>query len=208
MPKATPSKADTSQTNSLIPGSHLKASLAGRAYFGIERMLEFIGENRDRDGLQETPQRVMKAAQEIYAGYTQDPKEIFKTFDVACDEMVVVKDIEFYSMCEHHMLPFFGKVHIGYLPGKRVLGLSKFARLVDVFARRLQVQERLTKQVADALMKGLRPRGVGVIMEAQHLCMMMRGCAKQNSSATTSSMLGSFRKDQKVRAEFLSMVKS
>ncbi len=174
----------------------------------IKTMLAVIGEDEKREGLLETPSRVARSWSEIYSGYYRDPKEIFKTFDVACDEMVIVKDLEFYSMCEHHMLPFFGKVHIGYLPGKRVLGLSKFARLVDIFARRLQVQERLTKQVADALMKGLRPRGVGVIMEAQHLCMMMRGCQKQNSSATTSSMLGSFRKDQKVRAEFLSMVKS
>lgn len=174
----------------------------------ITTMLAVIGEDEKRDGLLETPSRVVKSWSEIYAGYYKDPKEIFKTFDETSDEMVIVKDIEFYSMCEHHMLPFYGKAHIGYLPGKRVLGLSKFARLVDIFARRLQVQERLTQQVADALMKGLRPRGVGVILEAKHLCMMMRGVQKQNSSCTSSSMLGSFRKDQKVRAEFLSMVKS
>lgn len=174
----------------------------------IRTMLAVIGENENRDGLLETPSRVVKSWSEVYAGYWMDPKEVFKTFDETSDEMVIVKDIEFYSMCEHHMLPFFGKAHIGYLPGKRVLGLSKFARLVEIFSRRLQVQERLTKQVADALMKGLRPRGVGVIMEAQHLCMMMRGVQKQNSSCTTSSMLGSFRNDSKVRAEFLSMVKS
>lgn len=173
----------------------------------IRTMLAVIGEDEKRDGLLETPSRVVKSWSELYAGYYQDPKEVFKTFDETSDEMVIVKDIEFYSMCEHHMLPFFGKAHIGYLPGKRVLGLSKFARLVDIFARRLQVQERLTKQVADALMKGLRPRGVGVILEAKHFCMMTRGVQKQNSSCTTSAMLGSFRNDQKVRAEFLSMVK-
>lgn len=178
-------------------------------FFAAERVrsiLQYIGEDVNRDGLKETPERVVRSWKELYGGYALDPKSVFKTFDVPCDEMVIVKDIEFYSQCEHHMLPFFGKVHIGYLPKGKVIGLSKLARLVDIFARRLQVQERLGQEITQALMENLQPGGAGVVIEAKHLCMMARGVEKQNSSATTSSMRGSFREDEKARSEFLRMV--
>jgi GTP cyclohydrolase I len=161
-----------------------------------------------RDGLAKTPERVEKTLEFLTKGYHEDPKDVLHgaLFDVAYDEMVIVKDIEMYSLCEHHMLPFFGRVHLAYIPDGKVIGLSKAARLVDVFARRLQVQERLTRQVAEAIQEAIHPQGVGVVIEARHLCMMMRGVEKQNSSTVTSAMLGVFQK-QNTRAEFLSLIR-
>jgi GTP cyclohydrolase I len=161
-----------------------------------------------REGLLRTPERVEKAMTFLTQGYRQSPQEILRAalFDVDYDEMVMVKDIEMFSMCEHHMLPFFGKVHIAYIPNGKVVGLSKLPRLVDVFARRLQVQERMTREIANALQEAIAPQGVGVVVEARHLCMMMRGVEKQNSSTVTSSMSGVFLED-KTRAEFLSLVR-
>jgi GTP cyclohydrolase IA len=161
-----------------------------------------------RDGLEKTPERVEKALEFLTKGYREDPSEILHgaLFDVDYDEMVIVKDIEMYSLCEHHMLPFFGRVHVAYIPNGKVIGLSKIPRLVDVFARRLQVQERLTRQIADAIDEAIHPQGVGVVIEARHLCMMMRGVEKQNSSTVTSAMVGVFQ-NQNTRAEFLSLVR-
>jgi len=161
-----------------------------------------------RDGLEKTPERIEKALEFLTKGYREDPKEVLHgaLFDVAYDEMVIVKDIEMYSLCEHHMLPFFGKVHVAYIPDGKVIGLSKAPRLVEVFARRLQVQERLTRQIAEAIQEAIHPQGVGVVIEARHLCMMMRGVEKQNSSTVTSAMLGVFQK-QNTRAEFLSLIR-
>jgi GTP cyclohydrolase IA len=161
-----------------------------------------------RDGLEKTPERIEKALEFLTKGYREDPKKVLHgaLFDVAYDEMVIVKDIEMYSLCEHHMLPFFGKVHVAYIPDGKVIGLSKAPRLVEVFARRLQVQERLTRQIAEAIQDAIHPQGVGVVIEARHLCMMMRGVEKQNSSTVTSAMLGVFQK-QNTRAEFLSLIR-
>jgi GTP cyclohydrolase IA len=171
-------------------------------------LLQRFDEDPTRDGLLKTPERVEKAMTFLTQGYHQDPQEILRAalFDVDYDEMVMVKDIEMYSLCEHHMLPFFGKVHIAYIPKGKVVGLSKLPRLVDVFARRLQVQERMTREIASALQEAIAPQGVGVVVEARHLCMMMRGVEKQNSSTVTSSMSGVFLED-KTRAEFLSLVR-
>ena len=167
-----------------------------------------LGEDPARDGLVATPARVEKSLAFLTKGYAEDPHKILKgaMFDVDYDEMVIVKDIEMFSLCEHHMLPFFGKVHVAYIPKGKVLGLSKIPRLVEVFARRLQVQERLTRQIADAIQEAIAPQGVGVVIEARHLCMMMRGIEKQNSSTVTSAMLGCFRQKE-TRAEFLSLVR-
>jgi GTP cyclohydrolase IA len=175
----------------------------------VRRQLELIGEEPERDGLKNTPSRVSKSFEFLTKGYSQTPKSVLNNalFDVKSDEMVIVKDIDFYSLCEHHMLPFFGKCHIAYLPGKKIVGLSKLPRLVDVFARRLQVQERMTHQIAKALEDLIHPGGVGVVVEAQHLCMMMRGVEKQNSYAITSAMLGSFREDARTRGEFLDLIR-
>ena len=161
-----------------------------------------------RDGLERTPERMEKAIEFLTRGYREDPSAILQAamFDVAYDEMVIVKDIEMYSLCEHHMLPFFGKVHVAYIPDGKVIGLSKVPRLVEVFARRLQVQERLTRQIAEAIQEAIHPQGVGVVVEARHLCMMMRGVEKQNSSTVTSAMVGVFQK-QNTRAEFLSLIR-
>jgi GTP cyclohydrolase I len=171
-------------------------------------ILRRFDEDPTRDGLLRTPERVEKAMTFLTQGYRQHPQELLRSalFDVDYDEMVMVKDIEMYSLCEHHMLPFFGKVHIAYIPNGKVVGLSKLPRLVDVFARRLQVQERMTREIANALQEAIRPQGVGVVVEARHLCMMMRGVEKQNSSTVTSSMSGVFLED-KTRAEFLSLVR-
>ena len=162
-----------------------------------------------RDGLERTPERMEKALTFLTKGYNEDPSAILHDalFDVDYDEMVIVKDIEMYSLCEHHMLPFFGKVHIAYIPNGKVVGLSKIPRLVEVFARRLQVQERLTQQVAEAIETAIKPQGVAVVIEAQHLCMMMRGVEKQHSAAVTSSMLGCFRNEEETRSEFLSLIR-
>ena len=174
----------------------------------VERQLALLGEDPSRDGLQRTPARVAKAFRELTAGYRQTPETVLNNalFDVKSDEMVIVRDIEFYSLCEHHLLPFFGKCHIGYLPGDKVIGLSKLPRLVALFSRRFQVQERLTTQIAETILAHAGALGVGVVMEAQHLCMQMRGIQTQNSKTITSSMLGSFREDSRTRAEFLALV--
>jgi GTP cyclohydrolase I len=171
--------------------------------------LKRIGEDPQRDGLIKTPERMAKAMSFLTQGYAVDPTELLRgaLFDVDYDEMVIVRDIEFYSLCEHHLLPFFGKAHVAYIPQGKVIGLSKVARLVDVFARRLQVQERLTRQVADAIVNAIAPQGVAVIMEAQHLCMMMRGVEKQQSITTTSTMLGAFKEQGQTRNEFLSLIR-
>jgi GTP cyclohydrolase I len=170
-------------------------------------LLVRLGEHPDRDGLQRTPERYAKALRDLTKGYNEDPEAIIRAalFEVDYDEMVIVKDIEMFSLCEHHVLPFFGKVHIAYIPKGRVIGLSKVARLVEVFARRLQVQERLTVQIAETIQTVLEPLGVGVVIEARHLCMMMRGVEKQHSATVTSSMLGAFRAQQ-TRQEFLSLI--
>jgi GTP cyclohydrolase I len=171
----------------------------------IRRQLELIGEDPTRDGLLKTPSRVAKSMAWLTRGYDLDPKTVIgdALFDEAHENMVMVRDIEMYSMCEHHMLPFFGKVHIAYIPNGKIVGLSKLPRVVEVFARRLQVQERLTEEIVNALDDVLQPRGVGVVIEAVHLCMMMRGVEKQNSRTITSSMRGHFRDDAKTRDEFL-----
>jgi GTP cyclohydrolase I len=167
-----------------------------------------VGEDPGREGLQDTPQRAARAMQYLTRGYSQTVEEVVNDaiFESHNDEMILVKDIELYSLCEHHLLPFIGKCHVAYIPTGRVIGLSKIARIVDMFARRLQIQENLTKQIADTLMAAIRPAGVGVIIEAQHLCMMMRGVEKQNSMMTTSMMLGSFRDHDRTRSEFLKLV--
>jgi GTP cyclohydrolase IA len=174
----------------------------------VRDLLLTIGENPDRPGLLDTPGRVRRSLADLTRGYGQDPLEVVgrAIFEEAYDEMVVVKDIEMYSLCEHHLLPFFGKAHVAYLPNGRIVGLSKLPRLVEIFSRRLQVQERLTVQIAEALVDLLDPQGVGVVIEAAHLCMMMRGVEKQNSKTTTSCLLGRFKDDEKTRAEFLNFV--
>jgi GTP cyclohydrolase I len=175
----------------------------------VQRQLELLGEDPARDGLLRTPQRVARAYEFFTKGYTEDPKVVLNDalFDVRSDEMVIVKDIDFYSLCEHHLLPFFGKCHIAYLPSSKVVGLSKLPRLVEVFARRLQVQERMTSDIAKTIQELIQPLGVGVVIEAQHLCMAMRGVEKQNSYALTSTMLGAFRDDARTRAEFLDLIR-
>jgi GTP cyclohydrolase I len=175
----------------------------------FRKILVHIGEDPNREGLLKTPERFEAALRFMTSGYSQDLDKILNgaKFSVSYDEMVVVKDIEFYSLCEHHVLPFFGKVHVAYIPDKQVLGLSKIARLVNVFARRLQIQERLTSEIAEALDQKLKPHGVGVIIEARHMCMTMRGVEKQSSHAVTSAMLGQFRASKQTRDEFLSLVK-
>lgn len=176
----------------------------------IRRMIALLGEDPSREGLSRTPERYEKAIRFLTSGYRQDPNKILNgaTFKVCYDEMVVVKDIEVFSLCEHHLLPFFGRCHVAYIPNKRVIGLSKIARLVNMFARRLQIQERLTSQIAKAIQENISPEGVGVIIEARHLCMVMRGVEKQNSSAVTSAMLGGFRDNKQTRDEFLSLIRS
>jgi GTP cyclohydrolase I len=172
-------------------------------------LLGRFGEDPERDGLLKTPERVAKAMGFLTKGYEENPTKVLQQalFDVEYDEMVLVKDIEMFSLCEHHMLPFFGKVHVAYIPKGKVVGLSKIPRLVEVFARRLQVQERLTRQIADAINDAIAPQGVGVVVEARHLCMMMRGVEKQQSSTVTSAMVGCFR-DRETRSEFLSLVRN
>lgn len=174
-----------------------------------ESLIKAVGEDASREGLRKTPQRAAKAFQYLTKGYNDDLESIVNkaVFPSDNDEMIIVKDIELYSLCEHHLLPFFGKCHVGYLPKGKIIGLSKVARIVDVFARRLQVQENLTKQIAEAIMEHTGGSGVGVVIEAKHLCMMMRGVEKQNSSMKTSCMLGHFRSDASTRAEFLSLIR-
>jgi GTP cyclohydrolase I len=175
----------------------------------VRKMIVQLGEDPNREGLRHTPERFEKAMRFLTKGYAQDQDKILNgaMFSVCYDQMVLVKDIEVYSMCEHHLLPFFGKCHVAYIPDKKVVGLSKIARLVNMYARRLQIQERLTSQIAKAIAEKLSPQGVGVIIEARHLCMVMRGVEKQNSVATTSAMLGAFRENKQTRDEFLSLIR-
>ena len=173
----------------------------------IRTILNYIGDDPDREGLRDTPKRVVKSWQKLYGGYYQKPEDVLKTVfnDGACDEMVILRNCEFYSTCEHHMLPFFGKAHIGYLPSGSVVGVSKLARLIEVYSRRLQIQEQLTTQIADSITKVLEAKGVMVILEAQHFCMTSRGVEKQESIMVTSAIRGHF-KQTEVRAEFLSLI--
>jgi GTP cyclohydrolase I len=175
----------------------------------VKKMLTELGEDPTREGLIKTPARVAKSLQFLTRGYSQDPESVLNGafFTVKHEEMVILKEIDFFSMCEHHLLPFFGKCHIAYLPNKRVVGLSKLPRLVEIFCRRLQIQEQLTWQIAQTIMDKINPRGVGVVMEAQHLCTMMRGVEKQNSVMVTSAMLGTFKNDPKTRSEFLDLIR-
>ena len=174
-----------------------------------KNLLLEIGENPDREGLAKTPERMERSMRFLTSGYHMDPAQVVHgaLFSESCDDMVIVKDIDLFSLCEHHMLPFYGKAHVAYLPNGKVLGLSKIPRVLEVFARRLQVQERLTNQVAIALDELLQPKGVAVVIEALHLCMAMRGVEKQNSTTITSAMLGSFKSDSRTRQEFLSLIK-
>jgi GTP cyclohydrolase IA len=176
----------------------------------MRKILLQVGEDPEREGLKKTPERFESAFRFMTSGYAQDPEKVLNgaRFSVCYDEIIVVKDIELYSLCEHHLLPFFGKCHVAYLPDRQVVGLSKIARLVNVYSRRLQIQERLTSQIAQAIEERLKPLGVGVIIEARHMCMTMRGVEKQGSVAVTSAMLGKFRSDKQTRDEFLSLVKS
>ena len=175
----------------------------------VKEVLVRLGEDPEREGLLRTPTRVHKALEFLTRGYNEDPETMLKNalFTVSYDEMVIVKDVEMFSLCEHHMLPFFGKVHVAYIPNGKVIGLSKIPRLIEIFSRRLQIQERLTTQIAETIQKVIQPQGVGVVIEARHLCMMMRGVEKQHSQAVTSSMLGCFREEQETRTEFLSLIR-
>jgi GTP cyclohydrolase I len=188
----------------------LPATLTSATYEELVReMIVRLGEDPDREGLSHTPARVEKAMRFLVKGYKEDPEALLRKalFTVGYDEMVIVKDIEMFSLCEHHLLPFFGKVHVAYIPNGKVIGLSKIPRLIEAFSRRLQIQERLTTQIAEAIQNAIEPQGVGVVIEARHLCMMMRGVEKQHSSAVTSSMLGSFRNEEETRTEFLSLIR-
>jgi GTP cyclohydrolase IA len=200
------SKSNMSETSEIL----VPETGHGKIAELVREMLIHLGENPDREGLRRTPERFEKALRFLTSGYRQDPEKLLNgaMFSVCYDEMVVVRDIELYSLCEHHLLPFFGKCHIAYIPNKKVVGLSKMARLVNMYARRLQIQERLTSQIATAIQEKLSPQGVGVIVEARHLCMVMRGVEKQNSTTTTSAMLGAFRENKQTRDEFLSLIKS
>jgi GTP cyclohydrolase I len=174
----------------------------------FRQLIEAVGEDPSREGLRETPARAARAMEYLTSGYQQDPKVVVNDaiYESNMDEMVIVRDIELYSMCEHHLLPFIGKCHVGYLPQGRVIGLSKVARVIDIFARRFQIQENLTTQIAETIMDIVEPAGVGVIVEARHLCMMMRGVEKQSSQMTTSCMLGAFRDNSQTRSEFLNLI--
>jgi len=176
----------------------------------VREMIVRLGEDPTREGLVRTPSRVHRAYEYLMKGYKDDPDALLKNalFTVTYDEMVIVKDVEMFSLCEHHMLPFFGKVHVAYIPNGKVIGLSKIPRLIEIFSRRLQIQERLTTQIAETIQKAIEPQGVGVVIEARHLCMMMRGVEKQHSAAVTSSMLGCFRDEQETRSEFLSLIRN
>jgi len=176
----------------------------------VKVMMEHVGEDSQREGLLDTPQRVRKAYEFMYGGYKEDPREILSKalFSSSNDEMVLVKDIEFYSTCEHHLLPIIGRVHVAYIPDGKVVGLSKIPRVVNVFARRMQIQEQLTEQIADAIMDAIAPKGVAVVIQARHMCMEMRGVEKINSTTTSSALRGLFKKDEKTRSEFFSLINS
>lgn len=184
-------------------------NIQAQAYIeeSIREMLEYIGEDVNREGLLETPKRIRKSWDKLYGGYDMDPKDLLKTFDKETyDQMVVLKDIEFYSTCEHHMLPFFGKAHIAYIPRKKVIGVSKLARLLEIYARRMQIQERIGEQVTTFLMKELKAKGAACVLEAQHFCMTSRGVEKKNAKMVTSSLKGAFLKEPETRQEFMSMI--
>jgi GTP cyclohydrolase IA len=200
--KPTPTKSEEILLNTETPYDDKRISCHMR------EIIRLVGEDPGREGLRKTPERFEKALKFLTSGYNQNVDNVLNgaTFSVAYDEMVVVKDIEFFSLCEHHVLPFFGKAHVAYLPTNKVLGLSKIARLVNMFARRLQIQERMTSQIAKAIEEKIAPQGVGVIIEARHLCMQMRGVEKQHGSAVTSAMLGAFRHNKQTRDEFLALV--
>ncbi len=202
---AHPVVMSKSKSGAVLDGDVLKDVSTEEMY---RELLRRVGEDPNRDGLLRTPGRVEKTLSYLTKGYQEDPLQLLRAalFDVDYDEMVIVKDVEMFSLCEHHMLPFFGKVHVAYIPKGKVVGLSKIARLVEVFSRRLQVQERMTRQIADAIQEAIAPQGVGVVIEARHLCMMMRGIEKQNSSTVTSAMVGCFQQKE-TRAEFLSLVR-
>ena len=204
MSKPTPTKSEEILLNTETPYDDKRISCHMR------EIIRLVGEDPGREGLRKTPERFEKALKFLTSGYNQNVDNVLNgaTFSVAYDEMVVVKDIEFFSLCEHHVLPFFGKAHVAYLPTNKVLGLSKIARLVNMFARRLQIQERMTSQIAKAIEEKIAPQGVGVIIEARHLCMQMRGVEKQHGQAVTSAMLGSFRHNKQTRDEFLSLVRN
>ncbi len=176
----------------------------------VKAMMKHVGEDPEREGLLDTPKRVKKAYEFIYGGYKEDPKEILESalFTSSNDEMVLIKDIEFYSTCEHHLLPIIGRVHVAYIPEGKVVGLSKIPRVVNVFARRMQIQEQLTEQIADAIMETINPKGVAVVIQARHMCMEMRGVEKINSTTTSSALRGLFKKDEKTRGEFFSLINS
>ena len=176
----------------------------------VKNMMLHVGEDPEREGLQDTPSRVRKAYEFIYGGYKEDPKEILEKalFTSSNEEMVLVKDIEFYSTCEHHLLPIIGRVHVAYIPDGKVVGLSKIPRVVNVFARRMQIQEQLTEQIADAIMDSIEPKGVAVVITARHMCMEMRGVEKINSTTTSSALRGLFKKNEKTRSEFFSLINS
>jgi GTP cyclohydrolase I len=205
--KPGPDRAGETPAQRAEEAAHIELGNATTVQIYSE-LLRRIGEDPARDGLLRTPERMEKAMAFLTRGYSQTVDEVLHEalFDVDYDEMVIVKDIEFYSLCEHHLLPFFGTAHVAYLPNKKVVGLSKVARIVDLFARRLQVQERLTQQIAEAIEDAVHPQGVGVVLEGQHLCMMMRGVEKQGSHTVTSSMLGVFKTQQQTRLEFLSLI--
>ena len=202
MSKPTPTKSEEILLNTETPYDDKRISCHMR------EIIRLVGEDPGREGLRKTPERFEKALKFLTSGYHQNVDNVLNgaTFSVAYDEMVVVKDIEFFSLCEHHVLPFFGKAHVAYLPTNKVLGLSKIARLVNMFARRLQIQERMTSQIAKAIEEKIAPQGVGVIIEARHLCMQMRGVEKQHGSAVTSAMLGAFRHNKQTRDEFLALI--
>jgi len=193
----------TRRSELLLAVSEKEETMAGH----LRRVLALLGEDPKREGLRRTPERMERALRFLTAGYHQDPDKVINAalYSVPYDEMVIVKDIEVFSLCEHHLLPFFGKCHIAYIPNQKVVGLSKLPRLVNLYARRLQIQERLTSQIAQTIWERLEPQGVGVIVEARHLCMVMRGVEKQHSVAVTSAMLGCFRTDPETRQEFLAL---
>jgi GTP cyclohydrolase IA len=207
--------SDKTNTDTTKPARHKPAAtssvspLENALAASVREIIQLLGEDSRRSGLQRTPERVAQSLRFLTSGYRQDPEKVLNgaLYEVAYDEMVIVKDIEIFSLCEHHLLPFFGRCHVAYIPSKKVVGLSKIPRLVDAFARRLQVQERLTNQIAQTIMEKIRPLGVGVVIEARHLCMIMRGVEKQNSVAVTSAMLGVFRTAQRTREEFLTLIR-
>jgi len=201
----TPSPKAAKNKNGLIKRKDLAGTPISEEQF--QDWVKFLGDNPEREGLQDTYRRFLDSRQELFSGYQVDPKQVITLFDSeGYDEMIICRDIDFFSSCEHHLLPFYGRAHIGYIPDKKIIGLSKFSRIVDIYARRMQNQERLTTQVADFLWKNLKPKGLGVILEAEHLCIKARGAEKQNSFVTTSAFRGLFKKRPETRSEFLDLI--